>query len=490
MAVLIRIDPTIFFKKAMICLMSYVLAIDQGTQSTRAAVLSQDGRIMASVSVQIESTRPQNNWVEQSAEQIATSVETSINDLFSILPKTIRSSVDCCGIATQRSTVLSWDHLGNILSPALNWQDTRGQEQLRSLVQYKSEIKQISGLPLSAHYGASKLHWLIENINDSSDKRFGPLSSFLLYRVSKTETSAVDHGNAQRMQLLDIATGEWSQRLLELFGVPVSSLPECKPIYHDYGELKEYGISITAMNGDQNAAWFGSGLPVVGTALINIGSGAFILTPQQGVKDLPELLTTIAYSDESSRHQLLEATVNGAGNALKWLSATHGINDYRSELQSSLEQVVEPPIFLNTVGGLGSPWWKSGLAPRFANVTEHYSRPEMIAGVCESILFLIYHNIREIQKIQAISELQISGGLSMANEICQKLATLSNLKVKCLNNPESTLKGIAWIASGKPDDWGVSEYVEYLPKKDPRLSLRFECFLEKLNNYIEGIHYG
>lgn len=466
--------------------MPHVLAIDQGTQSTRAAVLDLEGRIKHSVAIPIALHRPQINRAEQDAEQIVQSVQMAMDRLFSELPRTVTSSIDYCGIATQRSTVLSWGADGTAISPALNWQDTRGREQIASLRRYASEIKQISGLPLSQHYGASKLHWLRHNCKGERDQRYGLLASFLLSRIGNKQSTMVDHGNAQRMQLLDVATGEWSRQLLELFDIPDTSLPECCPIWHNFGELREYGIPITAMNGDQNAAWFGSGSPVVGAALVNIGSGAFVLTAQQAETTIPELLSTIAYSDQSNRSKLLEATINGAGNALQWLSSNHGVNYDSAQLQQSLELISEPPIFLNTVGGLGSPWWNSELPPVFINNKKQYSTAEMLAGVSESILFLIYRNIQEIQKTQTLYELQISGGLSAVNQLCQKLANLSNLPVKRLHDPEATSKGIAWIACGRPNSWRRPNYDHYPAKKDSALRLRYELFLEQLGTYLEA----
>jgi len=470
--------------------MSYVLAIDQGTQSTRASILDGEGRVVAQASVPVTSTRPKLNRVEQDANALASSVETAIGQVLKQVAKTVRSCVECCGIATQRSTVVSWDNAGKAASAALSWQDTRGQEQLDHLREYVSEIKQHSGLPLSAHYGATKLRWLMDNSNSRENRRFGPLSSYLLSRISNVETNLVDHANAQRMQLLDISTMQWSNSLLQLFGIPIELLPECCPVYHDFGELKGPGIPITAMNGDQNAAWFGSGLPAAGTALVNIGSGAFVLTPQPADKEAPELLSTIACSDNTASSFLLEATVNGAGNALLWLSEHYPISNHRLKLKSALEQTVEPPMFLNTVGGLGSPWWRSGLTPKFINDNGRFSETEMIAGVCESILFLVYQNLIEIQKVKSISELQLSGGLSKVDVMCQKLADLSGLQVKRLNRSEATTRGIAWIAAGQPESWGVSEYDRYQPRADTGLKSRFEIFTDQLNRYIQGASHG
>ncbi|MEJ2529761.1 MAG: FGGY family carbohydrate kinase, partial [Gammaproteobacteria bacterium] len=427
-----------------------------------------------------------DHQAEQDAQQIAQSVLTAVGELFARLPQRVRYAISYCGLATQRSTVLSWNTNGDPISPALNWQDTRGDKQLENLLKHSYEIKQISGLPLSSHYGASKLYWLMQNCKGEQDQIFGPLSSFLLSRIGNKLSNTVDHGNAQRMQLLDIETGEWSQRLLDLFGLPITSLPECRPIYHDYGQLRGYGIPITAINGDQNAAWFGQGATTVGTAMVNIGSGAFVLTAQQSETNVPELLSTIAYSDNTCRSYLLEATVNGAGNALNWLCSNRGIVEYESHLQSILEQIVNPPIFLNTVGGLGSPWWKSDLPPIFVNSAEHYSTDAMIAGVCESILFLIYRNIQEMQKVQTVSELQLCGGLSRVDMLCQKLANLSNLPIKRMNDAESTIRGIAWIASGQPQGWDIANYDRFYPETDTYLRSRFELFIEQLGEYLEN----
>jgi len=179
--------------------MSYVLAIDQGTQSTRASILNRDGQVEAQAALPVAATRPASNRVEQDAELIATSVKMVIEQVLAQVPYKIRSSVDCCGIATQRSTVVSWDTAGKPVSAALNWQDTRGQDQLVQLQNYAAEIKHCSGLPLSAHYGATKLRWLIENCGSNQGIKFGPISSFLLYRISDVQTSLVDHANAQRM---------------------------------------------------------------------------------------------------------------------------------------------------------------------------------------------------------------------------------------------------------------------------------------------------
>ncbi len=467
--------------------MSYVLAVDQGTQSSRAAILNRNGLVVTSASMPVSLLRMGHDSVEQDGEEIVRSVQVVVNELLGKIPAEVQSKIECCGIATQRSTVVAWDADGAALSPALNWQDTRGHAQLSQLWGDAAEIKRISGLPLSAHYGATKLHWLAARYKHAH--RYGPISSFLLSRICCGSPNQVDHANAQRMQLLDIGSGDWSQRLLDLFDIDVDTLPECTPTCHNFGELVDCGIPITAMNGDQNSAWFGCGLPDPGSALVNMGSGAFVLASRPDDDDIPELLTSLSHTVESDRFYLLEATVNGAGNALQWLGKQHGIADYQPILQAALEQITDPPIFLNTVGGLGSPWWKSGLEPVFEGSQSSYSQYERLASVCESILFLVYHNICLIKKHQPITQLHLSGGLSQVDQMCQKLANLSNLTVRRNRDQERTIKGIAWLAAGRPENWSDPEHELFHPEADPGLNSRFEHFLELLNNHIEDNKY-
>jgi glycerol kinase len=470
--------------------MSYVLAIDQGTQSTRASILNLEGKIQAQASIPVTLTRPGDNRVEQDPGLLVSSVERSVAQVLTQVPEKVSSSVECCGIATQRSTVVAWNDHGEPVSAALSWQDTRGQAQLEQLESHKLEIQRCSGLPLSAHYGASKLRWLMDHNRIERDTRLGPLSSFLLSRISDCETSLVDHANAQRMQLLDIGNMQWSESLARLFGIPLSQLPQCCPVSHEFGTLIGTGIPITAMNGDQNAAWFDSGRPAMGSVLVNLGSGAFILATQDPEASAPGLLTTIACSDEATTSLVTEATVNGCGNALAWLAGEYRISGCRSRLIPALEQTREPPLFMNTVGGLGSPWWYSGLAPRFIARGGEPTQKEMIAGVCESILFLVYFNMLQMQKIAAISEVRLSGGLSRVDPLCQKLANLSGLPINRMNQPESTTRGIAWIAAGKPENWRISGYDRFQPNADNGLRARFELFVDRLISYTEGAGNG
>jgi glycerol kinase len=413
-------------------------------------------------------------------------VQAAIQEALHGLTANQRAAVRACGISSQRSTVLAWQGTGTPLSAAINWQDTRGEPQLETLRGRASAIQELSGLPLSAHYGASKLHWLHQALGNDPDIKLGPLVSFLLDKMTGGGRCAVDHSNAQRMQLFDIHTLNWSRQLSDWFEVPIDNLPACLPVRHEYGMLVDYAIPVTAVCGDQNAAWFASGQPDAGTARVNLGSGAFILARRAPDGGVPNLLSSIADSDQHSCQYLLEGTVNGAGNALQWLMSQTPVQNIQSRLAAWLEQVATPPLFLNTVGGLGSPWWRQGLAPRFVQDIDQYSDAERAVAVAESVLFLVKTNLEQIQKQQAILRLTVSGGLSRIKPLCQKLANLSGLPVERAEDPEASARGIAWLAAGRPEHWCRAGKIQlFEPLSDTALTTRYSQFIEKLRDYIE-----
>jgi len=466
--------------------MDYVLAIDQGTHASRAVVFDAQGQIVARQLCPIDLARPRRGRAEQDAEQIADSVEQAIDAALQQLGVRQRQAVRCCGIATQRSTVLAWRRNGAPASAAINWQDTRGAPQLAPLHSSAEAIRRISGLPLSAHYGATKLHWLHQLTGNDPDIRLGPLSSFLLERLTQDGRFAVDHTNAQRMQLLDIHTLIWSPVLSDWFGVPIDSLPVCHPVNAAHGTLRDCAVPVTAMAGDQNAAWFASGAPDPAMALVNLGSGAFVLAAQQSAAGIPELLSSIVYSDAEGCSFVAEGTVNGAGNALQWLESRWHIGHPESRLAAWLEQVQDPPLFMNSVGGLGSPWWREDLQPAFSDSDKPYSDAERGAAVAESIVFLLQHNLERMGGQQPVRQLRISGGLSRLAPLCQKLANLTECPVQRPDDREATARGIAWLAAGRPEHWQPPGEIQlFQPAPDPGLRTRYERFTEELRHFIE-----
>lgn len=466
--------------------MEYILAVDQGTHASRAVVFDAQGQVVARQLCPIDLARPQPDRAEQDPEQIADSVEQAIGGALQQLGARRRNAVRCCGIATQRSTVLAWQRQGAPASAAINWQDTRGAPQLAALRGSAEVIRRISGLPLSAHYGATKLHWLHQLTGNDPDIQLGPLSSFLLERLTQEAVFAADHSNAQRMQLFDIHALTWSPTLSDWFDVPLQRLPGCQPVKALHGTLRDCAVPVTAVAGDQNAAWFARGDPDPAIALVNLGSGAFVLAAQPSAAGVPELLSSIVYSDSEACSYVAEGTVNGAGNALQWLESRWHIDRPESRLAAWLEQVQDPPLFMNSVGGLGSPWWREGLQPAFSDSDSAYSDAERAAAVAESIVFLLQHNLEHIGAQQPIRQLRISGGLSRVAPLCQKLANLGQCPVERPDDREATARGIAWLAAGRPKDWQPPVEIQlFEPAPDAGLRTRYERFTEKLREFIE-----
>ncbi len=469
--------------------MSYTLAIDQGTQSSRAVLFNSAGEIVARQQQAIGINRIKKGYVEQDAEETLNSVKKVIKRILVELSTTQRASITACGICTQRSSVVACDRDGQALSPVISWQDTRESEWLRSLRNVQDTIQNISGLPLTPHYGASKFRWLSDHANSLNDNQMllAPLVSYLLLNLINEKPFFVDHSNAQRTQLMDIQTLNWSPTLLETFNISRSSLPKCKPVVFDYGDLLDTGIKVQAVCGDQNAVFSGAGNIGSDTAVLNLGTGAFILSLKLQRKSDKKLLTTVIKSDELSVVYALEGTVNGAGSALSWASEKYNLDDLKKRLPGWLASVDHPPVFINAIGGIGSPWWANHIAPQFVDDGEYekqYGKAEIAVAVIESIIFLLKDNLSVMQQENAIKRIQVSGGLSNLDGLCQKLANLSGLPVARVENIEASARGVAWLAAGEPSNWQQTVSAQFDPGMDSNLKNRYQLFQTKLIELI------
>lgn len=441
--------------------MKYTLAIDQGSHSSRAILFDENGAIVDHQVKPVTLFRHNNGFIEHEPLEILDSVNTVLERLFTTLSSDVYDNIVACGLACQRSTFLACTQQGEPLSPAISWQDVRGASYLDSLPLTTKQVQDLSGLPVSPHYAASKMRWLLENhpqVKAEPQPEPGenlyllPLSSFLLFHLLGNPQFVVDHTQAQRMQLMNIESLGWSEKLSNAFKIPMKLLPVCKPVCHDYGLLKNTHIPVTAACGDQNAALFGSGPMNEETALINLGSGAFILRLLPGHKKSRELLTGVACSSENKTLYMREGTVNGAGNAIEWFLNQDPIADWKEQLPVWLDQIDQPPVFINTVGGVGSPWWLHDIEPCFIHEDTGLDKQAGLAAkavaVIESIVFLLQDNLNLMNQEQGLSLLKVSGGLSQLDGLCQKLSNLSQLPVKRMVVKETTALGIASLTKG------------------------------------------
>ena len=477
--------------------MSYYLGVDQGSHSSRAVLFDDSGALVEDAAQKVALNRYNAGRVEHDAGQLLDSVTSVIRQVLPRLDGQQLEQVAACGIATQRSTALAWDTNGRELSPALSWQDVRADALLKKLKPHEREIRRLTGLPLTPYYSASKMNWLLSQSDSvkqcaANELRISPLISYLLFHLLDNRPYKIDYSNAQRTQLFELDTLTWSERLCNWFEVDSCLLPECMPMCANYGQLADTRIPVTAVCGDQNAAMFGIGALEQGVALVNIGSGAFVLRELDQFSNSTSQLTGIAYSDVNKVSYMREATINGAGNALSWAEQQWHVDELLNRLPEWIEQVNEPPVFINAVGGLGTPWMQGGIQTSFIGNGD-YSDAGKVVALIESIVFMIQVNLELMAAEAPIDRLRVSGGLSKQDGLCQKLSNLSGLEIVRSNVTEATARGVAWLAAGRPGNWSTTgsgrdaEFIRFVPQQDEALHARYQIFKTEIQRIVNNI---
>lgn len=465
------------------------LVLDQGTQTSRALLFDPRGRLLHVSKRRIGLIRRSPLEVEQDPQAILDSLREVLDEALAFAQRR-HLEVTQAGLATQRSTVVAWDRdTGTALGPALSWQDTRTAPELKRWSRHAQQIQARTGLRLSPHYGASKLHWMVHHVRAvrraaaHGTLAMGPLAAFLLSHLIEGRPLVVDHGNAGRTLLWNIHRQAWDEALLELFEIEAHWLPQGLPIRHPYGRILGTDIPLTAVHGDQGAAFHGYGDLQADTVVVNIGTGAFVLA-QTGTRPIhhPPLLSGIVDSDDQQCRYGLEGTVNGAGSALAWAREAWGLGG-----ASGWSRTQDPPLFLNTVGGLGSPWWRAGAQPELhtqagADCRQHPA--PCLAAVMESIVFMIYANLQQLDEAGlAPHQLVVGGGLSRDRELCQRIADLSGLVVLRVDQAEITGRGMAHLAMGLGAGLEPAAIQRFDPRPDQALRRRYLAFVDLIERY-------
>jgi glycerol kinase len=468
-----------------------VVAIDQGGHATRAVAYDARGGRLAAAAVPVGTRRSPVDHVEHDVEQLAGSVDEALAEL--------AGSVDparwqALGLGVQRSSIACWDRAsGALLSPVISWQDRRQAAWLRQFDPRAAEVHRLTGLPLSPHYGASKLRWCLDHLPavrhaaDSGTLCAGPLASLLLSRLLEGRPCLADEANASRTQLWSPRERAWSAPLLAMFGVPAAILPALAPTRADFGVLRDRPgrIPLRACTGDQAAVPFASGPLDPGTAYVNLGTGAFVLRPVPAPIDAAPLLTSVLDSDASQVTYALEGTVNGAGSALEWFGEREGVDV--GHLLAALDEAParDAPLFLNGIAGVGSPFWMPGLESRF--VDGDGAPPRRLRAVVESIAFMLKANLDAMQVHAGPPErIVASGGLSRCGPLLSALAALTGIAVEQLDDPEATARGVAFLAAGCPAGWHGVRRERREPVRSPALEGRYARWLESMRAAASG----
>jgi len=459
-----------------------ILALDQGTHASRALVLDRSGRIVAQGEQAIALTRPQPHWAEQDGDEIVASVHAAIAQaLASLGPRA--GDIAVSGLSSQRASCICWDRASGVpLSPVFSWQDRRMHAQIHALRDQGDDVHRRTGLFLSPHYGASKLRWALDHLAsvaqalEAGRLAYGPLASFLAFRLLKERPLLADPQCAARTQLWNLQTREWDDDLLRLFDLPRAPLPSTALTCRHWGTLASGGIEVplTAVNGDQSAAVFAFGWPEEDSAYVNIGTSAFVqraLPKPPG--HVPRQLTGIILADGDTTLYMVEGNVNGAGAGLQWLATELVRDDLVARLPEWLARTPPDLLFLNGIAGLGGPFWQARFESRFVgNAAEPW---EKAVALVESIAFLLQANIEHMaDHVPPPARIRISGGLSRFDALCGKLAALNAVSVLRRDDPEASARGIAWLAAGRPSHWNEGAPEDrFEPQRDAALAERY-----------------
>ncbi|MEK7748029.1 MAG: FGGY family carbohydrate kinase [Nitrospirota bacterium] len=433
-----------------------ILGIDQGSSHTRAVLFSDHGqkgnphprKITGLAPLSISYPKP--GYVEHDPKALLKSTFTAIRRA---LQKSDKKKIVAIGIATQRSALLLWDSkTGEPLSPVLSWQDRRTADTLR---QWGSPIiQERTGLPLTPYYSATKLSRLLDIVGRKRKHlAAGTVNTFLIWHLTQGKSHVTDPTHAQRMLLYNIHTGQWDPELLRHFKIPEAVLPEVLPNQADFGEaiIDGYRIPITASIGDQQSSLIGLGGLHSGAANINYGTGGFFLihTGTQAIS-LPGLLTSIACAtcaDINKTTYLIEGTVNTVGSLFTWLKQI-GVLKSDAEIDAACRRSKESVFFLPALAGLAAPHWKSDARGVISGLTGATKREDIIRGAVEGIGFRmndIYQGVPQVLKQHIKKIIATGGGANMASLI-QFQADLFGKTIAVARDPESTVRGAAFLA--------------------------------------------
>ena len=454
------------------------LALDQGGSQSRGLIIDAHGRVLHQAAVAVATRRPRAQWVEQDPAAVSASLLLAANRVVAALPVPQRARLQACGIACQRSSLLAWDRMAQRpLSPLLSWQDTRGAARLPDDPAQLQRLRQLSGLYPSAHHGASKCAWLLGQAEIRRAAARGrlqllPLGAYLAQQLCGR--LALDPANAQRTLLWDYRARDWSDEALALFGLDRTLLPPLQPSLADWGRLRLElrALPCRLLAGDQSVAPLAGGTPAVGVVQINLGTGAFLCTPDRDYP-CPRLLHSLAYQGDQQQLAWLEGTVNGAGAALQWLA--------HQPPRSDPVDPARPALFLNAVGGLGSPFWRADRRSRFINTPDG----ARAAAVLDSILFLLQSNLAAMAAAGVpLQQLRLSGGLSRRAGLAQALADLSGLPVALMAEAEATARGMVWLLAAQPHAWQEDPPQRFDPRGDAALAARYRCWRHALAAWL------
>ncbi|MEO8857894.1 MAG: glycerol kinase GlpK [Burkholderiaceae bacterium] len=457
--------------------MQSILALDQGTTSSRAILFDRAGQVVAMAQQEFRQIYPQPGWVEHDAEEIWSSQLTVARQVLKKAGQRA-SAVDAIGITNQRETTLLWDRkTGQPVGPAIVWQDRRTAGRCDALraAGHEPMIQKKTGLMLDAYFSGTKLQWMLEHVPGARERArkgelaFGTVDSWLIWKLTGGQQHLSDASNASRTLLFNIHTLRWDEELLDLFDVPASVLPQVVPSSGEMARTEEslFGrsIPIAGVAGDQQAATFGQVCHTPGMAKNTYGTGCFMLmnTGQAAIASRHKLLSTVAWVGPGATLQrsmtcyALEGSVFIAGAAIQWLRDGLGIIARAEDVQALAEQVGDTgDVYLvPAFAGLGTPDWDGHARGALVGMTRGTGRAHIARAALESIALQsadVFAAMTSDSGI-ALRELRVDGGASRNNLLMQMQADFLGVPVVRPRITETTALGAAYLAGLATGFW-------------------------------------
>ncbi len=478
----------------------FILSIDQGTTSSRAILFDHSGDIHVVAQKEFTQYFPADAWVEHDPNEIWASQKSVIDEVL----KGHKGEVAAIGITNQRETTVVWDReTGEPIHNAIVWQDRRTSDYCDSLKTdgWAPKIADKTGLVIDSYFSGTKVRWILENVEGARDKAeqgklaFGTVDSWLIWKLTDGNVHVTDVSNASRTMLYNIRELKWDSELLELMGIPASMLPEVKSSSEVYGE-SFYGIPISGIAGDQQAAMFGQMCLQPGMLKNTYGTGSFIMfnTGDEAISSKNNLLTTIGYGIDGKVTYALEGSIFIAGAVVQWLRDGLGIIKSSSEVEALANSVPDNGgvYLVPAFAGLGAPHWDQRARGAMFGLTRASSAGHIARAALEGIAYQVKDVLSAMEADSGIKiqELRVDGGATVNDTLMQFQADILQIPLVRPKILETTALGAAYLAGLATGFWNNTDELTKQWQEDKRFEPKMSAdeaaaYLTNWNKAVE-----
>ena len=479
----------------------FLVAIDQGTTSSRAIVFSLSGKPIYTSQKEFTQYFPKDGWVEHNPNEIWSTVRKVLSDVI-VKSKKLKGKILSIGITNQRETTILWNKkTGKPIYNAIVWQDRRTQQYCKKLKKknYENNFRKKTGLFIDPYFSATKIKWILENVKDSkkllksNNLLFGTVDTFLIWKLTKGKKHLTDASNASRTMLYNINNNKWDKEILKKLNIPKNILPRIKNSADDFGftDKKVVGkeISITAVLGDQQAAAVGQTCFEKGSIKSTYGTGAFMImnTGSKKIYSKNKLLTTVCYRLNGKITYALEGSIFIAGAGVQWLRDKVKLinNAYETEKIARSKKNNDGVYIVPAFSGMGAPYWRPDARGLITGLTRNSDWKSLVRAVLESVAYQSYDLFNSMRKDGLKPKIvKVDGGMVANNWFSQFLSDINNLNVIRPKVLETTALGAALFAGYQIGEFKSLNDIKLIWKKD-------RVFSPKLNkskriNLLQG----